>query len=133
MPCQVQLAVDEEFNVMNAFNPRNTSNLLKLFEGQGAWVKQNNYGLFTEMFQGAFFVVASNYLPPHSDRMTHPTLFNNVWRPMMTRVQRVEFTQGHKTGVFPYEAEHLAGALDALAAERAARITLEAAEYLEST
>ena len=95
-------------------------------------MKPNNYGLFSEKFKNVFFVVASNFLPNHANKLNYPDLHRDVWLPMMTRVKRVELNQGHEGGVFPYEAVHLAGALEALAAQRAERILAEAAGYLDS-
>jgi hypothetical protein len=60
---KTQIVTCEEFSFTNAFKPDSLHVTKLLFEGEGASVRKGLYQNFTEVYENAVFVIASNALP----------------------------------------------------------------------
>ena len=94
----------------SAFNQHHFSNLKCMFEGEGAIVSGNKYYGYEKMFVGGLFIIASNQLPPMSDKVH--SFHNEMWLPLMSRCDLINFPVTHDgKEKFPYSVAEFAIAL----------------------
>jgi hypothetical protein len=83
-----------------------------LFEGEGANVRKDLYASFMSSYEDAVFVVASNKLPGTEAQARDETFNQDIWGPIVSRVDFVYMTTKHEEKeVFPYTTVQLARAL----------------------
>ena len=62
-PEKPQIFTSKEFAVGHAFSEANFADLKSMFEGDGAHLSVNKYIAYEKLFEGGFFIVASNEKP----------------------------------------------------------------------
>lgn len=109
---KTQLVTCEEFSFKNAFSDANYHVTKMLFEGEGANVRKDLYAQFEPCYEDVAFVVASNKLPGTEAQARDETFNQDIWGPIVSRVDFVYMTMKHdEKEVFPYTTVQLARAL----------------------
>ena len=67
----------------HAFSEANFADLKSMFEGDGAHLSVNKYVAYEKLFEGGFFIVASNEKPNISN-VNHPK-YSEQWVPLEAR------------------------------------------------
>ena len=112
---QTQIVTCEEFSFINAFRPDSLHVTKLLFEGEGASVRKGLYQNFTEVYESAIFVVASNALPAGEAKGRDEQFNKDIWQPLCTRVDFTSMNKSHSSDTnFPYTESQLAFALQFL-------------------
>ena len=112
MQVKTQLVTCEEFSFKNAFSDANLHVTKMLLEGEGANVRKDLYEKFAPSYEDASFVISSNELPGTEAQARDQSFNQDVWAPIVSRVNFVYMTVKHdEKEEFPYTKVQLARAL----------------------